>query len=81
MDNAEDLDIVKPIYNFLEYSNNYFMTSETLWNYYRDEVNDDVDENDDDDDDYRVNNNKTRTSKYFEYKMKSVRSHQMILID
>ena len=64
MDNAEDLDIVKPIYNFLEYSNNYFMTSETLWNYYRDEVNDDVDENDDDDG-YRVNNNKTRTSKYF----------------
>ena len=39
IDNAEDLDIVIPIYNLLEYSDNYSMTSGSLWNYYR-QVND-----------------------------------------
>ena len=29
-----------PIYNLLEYSDNYYFTSRSLWNYYRDEVND-----------------------------------------
>ena len=29
-----------------EYSDNYLMTSERLWYYYRDEVNDDLNEND-----------------------------------
>ena len=29
----------------LEYSGNYSMTSGGLWNYYRDEVNDDTNEN------------------------------------
>ena len=42
--NAEDLDTVMPMYNLLEYSKNYFMTSGSLWNYYGDET-DDVDEN------------------------------------
>ena len=37
--NAEDLDIVMSMYNMLEYSDNYSMTSESLWNYYRDEMN------------------------------------------
>ena len=41
-DNAEDLDIVMPMHNLLEYSHNYSMISESLWNYYRDEINDDV---------------------------------------
>ena len=36
----KDLDIVMPIYNLLEYSQNYSMTSESLWNYYRDEIDD-----------------------------------------
>ena len=36
IENAEDLDIVMPMYNLLEYSDNYSMTSESLWNYYRD---------------------------------------------
>ena len=35
--NAEDIDIVMPMYNLLEYSENYSMTSGGLWNYYRDE--------------------------------------------
>ena len=33
-----------PIYNLLEYSENYSMTSGILWNYHKDEVNDDVNE-------------------------------------
>ena len=44
MDNAEDLDIIMPMYNLLEYSQNYSITSESLWNYNRDEI-DDVDDN------------------------------------
>ena len=39
IDNAEDLDIVMPMYNFLEYSKNYRKTTGILWNYYRDEPN------------------------------------------
>ena len=37
IDNAEDLDVVMPIYNLLEYSKNYRKTRGRLWNYYRDE--------------------------------------------
>ena len=40
-----------PMYNLLEYSDNYSMTSGCLWNYYRDEIN--VTENVNN----RVNNN------------------------
>ena len=43
--NAEDLDIVMPMYNLLEYSDNYSITSGSLRRYYRDEVNDDANEN------------------------------------
>ena len=39
IDNAEDLDIVMPMYNLLEYSKNYRKTTGSLWNYYRDEPN------------------------------------------
>ena len=38
-DNAEDLDIVMPIYNLVEYSENYKKTTGNFWNYYRDEHN------------------------------------------
>ena len=39
IDNAEDLDVVMPMYNLLEYSKNYKKktTTSSLWNYYRDE--------------------------------------------
>ena len=40
MGNAEDLDIAIAIYNLLEYTENYSITSGSLWNYYRDELND-----------------------------------------
>ena len=35
--NAEDVDIVMPMYNLNEYSKNYLKTTGNLWNYYRDE--------------------------------------------
>ena len=47
VDNTEVLDIIMPMYNLLDYSGNYTMTSESLWSYYRDEINDDENENDD----------------------------------
>ena len=37
IENVEDLDIVLPMYNLLEYSKNYRKTTGSLWNYYRDE--------------------------------------------
>ena len=43
------------MYNLLEYSDNYSMTSASLWNYYRDEVNDAANE---DAANYRINNSK-----------------------
>ena len=39
IDNPEDLDIVMPIYNLLEYSRNSRKTTGSLWNYHRDEPN------------------------------------------
>ena len=42
IDNVEDLDIIMPMYNMLEYSDNYFMSARRLWNYHRDEMNDDT---------------------------------------
>ena len=40
IDSAENLDVVIPMYNLLEYSKNYRKTTGSLWNYYRDEPND-----------------------------------------
>ena len=45
VENAEDLDIVMPMYNLLEYSKNYSKASDSLWNYYRDELTDDTIDN------------------------------------
>ena len=36
-DNAEDLDVVIPMYNLLGYSKNFRKIIGSLWNYYRDE--------------------------------------------
>ena len=40
-----------PVYNLLEYSDNYCVTSGSLWNYYRDEINYDKNANN------RINDN------------------------
>ena len=37
--NAEELDVVMPMYNLLEYSKHYTKTTGGLWNYYRDKPN------------------------------------------
>ena len=42
IDNAKDIDIVMPMYNLIEYSDNYSKTSGSLWQYYRDEPNDNL---------------------------------------
>ena len=60
IDNAEDLDIVMRMYNQLEYSNNYSMTSGSLQNCIRDGMGDvDVSDN-------------ALDGKSFEYKTKLV---------
>ena len=45
IENANDLDIVIPMYNLLEYSKNYRKTIGSLYNSYRDELSDDADDN------------------------------------
>ena len=42
LDNAQDIDIVMPMYNLTEYSDNYSKTSGSLWQYYKDEPNDNL---------------------------------------
>ena len=37
VDSAQDIDIVMPVYNLIEYSDIYSKTSGSLWQYYRDE--------------------------------------------
>ena len=57
-----------PMYNLLEYNDNDSMRSGSLWNYCRDEINDDANENNAACN--KINNNKTITSKSFEYMTK-----------
>ena len=40
IDNAHDIDTVMPMYNLIEYSDNYSKTSGRLWQYYKDDPND-----------------------------------------
>ena len=41
-DNAHDIDIVMPMYNLIEYSDNYSKTSWSWWQYYKDDPNDNL---------------------------------------
>ena len=45
VENAEDLDIVIPMCNLVEDIKNYSKTSASLWNYYRDELTDEANDN------------------------------------
>ena len=60
-----------PMYNLLEYSDNDSMTLESLWNYYRDEINNNANENNAACN--KINSNKRTTSKSFEYKTKLIK--------
>ena len=42
IDNARDIDIVIPMYNLIEYSDNYAKTSRSLYQYYKDDPNDNL---------------------------------------
>ena len=42
IDTAQDIDIVMPMYNLIEYSDNYSKTSGSLWQYYKDDPNDNM---------------------------------------
>ena len=37
VDDAQDINLVMPMYNLIEYSDNYSKTSRSLWEYYNDE--------------------------------------------
>ena len=63
IEDADDLDIVIPMYNLLEYSKNYKRTIGSLYNYYRDELSDDADNN-------NFDNIKVVNSNAFKYKIK-----------
>ena len=63
IEDADDLDIVMPMYNVLEYSKNYRKSIGSLYNYYRDEFSDD---NDND----NFGNIKVVNSEAFKYKNK-----------
>ena len=67
IDNAEDLDIVIPMYNLLEYSKNYRKTTRSFWNFYRDEPNTPP-LNDDDPSTINYNADPTTNSESFKYK-------------
>ena len=42
VDNAKDIDIVMSMYSLTEYSDNYVKTSGSVWQYFRDESNDNL---------------------------------------
>ena len=65
IEDANDLDIVMSMYNLLEYSKNYRKTIGSFYNYYRDELSDDVDDN-------NFDNIKVVNSNTFKYKNKII---------
>ena len=65
IEDADNLDIVMSMYNLLEYSKNYRKTIGSLYNYYRDELSDDADDN-------NFDNIKVVNSNTFKYKNKTI---------
>ena len=65
IEDADDLDIVMSMYNLLEYSKNYRKTIGSLYNYYRDELSDDADDD-------NFGNIKVVNSNTFKYKNKII---------
>ena len=72
IEDVDDLDIVMPMYNLLEYSKNYRKTIGSLDNYYRDKLSDD---NDND----NFGNIKVVHSKAFKYKNKIIVTYIMLI--
>ena len=65
IEDADDFDIVMPMYNLLEYSKNYRTTIGPLYDYYRDKSNDDANFN-------NFANNNVISSNSFQYKNKII---------
>ena len=42
IDNAHDIDVVMPMYKLIDYSDNYSNASGSLWQYYKDDPNDNL---------------------------------------
>ena len=63
IEDADDLDIVMSMYNLIEYSKNYRKVIGSLYNYYRDELSNDADDN-------NFDNIKVVKSNTFKYKNK-----------
>ena len=59
IDDAEDLDLVMPIYNLIEYSSNYSETTGSLWFYSKVEATN-----------FNADNENTNNFKSFKYKAK-----------
>ena len=64
IEDTDYLDIVIPMYNLLEYSKNYRKTTGSLYNYYRDELTND-------DNDNKSDNRNVVNSEAFKYKNKT----------
>ena len=69
IDNAKDLDVLRQMYNLLEYSTNYRKTTGSLRNYYRDESNDFPANN--------YNANPITNCEFFKYRSSITGKHQM----
>ena len=78
VDNVEELDIFMSVYNLLEYSDNYSMTSGSLWSYYRDEVNDAANENDNANN--KINNNETIEVNLLNIRQKQQEEYQIKIL-
>ena len=65
IEDADDLDMVMPMYDLLEYSKNYRKTIGSLYNYYRDQLNDDANLN-------NFANNNVVSSNSVQYKYKII---------
>ena len=65
IEDADDLHMVMSMYNLLEYSKNYRKTIGSLYNYYRDELSNDADDN-------NFDNIKVVNSNTFKYKNKII---------
>ena len=74
IENAEDVDIVMPMNKFSEYSQNYSMTTGSLWNYYRGKMVD-VNDNASDDKSFKYKTKKQKKSRKQKTK-KTVGKHQ-----
>ena len=59
IDDAENLDLIMPMYNLIEYSSNYFETTGNLWFYFKDEATN-----------FNANIANNKISKSFKYKAK-----------